>query len=167
MHDSLAFGDAWQPRSASSGYAGIPMARRLWKIWCEFHCRRRAADGISDSLAERSKAVAQGAIPKGRGFEPHSCHFLPSGPSKIRSRRPDSNLKAHIEKNKCTRRKTHRKDCYETIISLVIWGAYGHLADVISFVMRGLLIRLCIPGAARPHILHCPPPRLQNWPCFV
>ena len=26
-----------------------------------------------DSLAERSKAVAQGAIPKGRGFEPHSC----------------------------------------------------------------------------------------------
>ena len=31
-----------------------------------------------DSLAERSKAVAQGAIPKGRGFEPHSCH-LPKG----------------------------------------------------------------------------------------
>ena len=26
-----------------------------------------------DSLAERSKVVAQGAIPKGRGFEPHSC----------------------------------------------------------------------------------------------
>ena len=30
-----------------------------------------------DSLAERSKAVAQGAIPQGRGFEPHSCHFTP------------------------------------------------------------------------------------------
>ena len=30
-----------------------------------------------DSLAERSKAVAQGAIPKGRGFEPHSCHSHP------------------------------------------------------------------------------------------
>ena len=28
-----------------------------------------------DSLAEQSKAVAQGAIPKGRGFEPHSCQF--------------------------------------------------------------------------------------------
>ena len=28
-----------------------------------------------DSLAERSKAVAQGAIPQGRGFEPHSCHL--------------------------------------------------------------------------------------------
>ena len=29
-----------------------------------------------DSLAERSKAVAQGAIPQGRGFVPHSCHLL-------------------------------------------------------------------------------------------
>ena len=32
-----------------------------------------------DSLAERSKAVAQGAIPKGRGFEPHSCHWVFQG----------------------------------------------------------------------------------------
>ena len=31
--------------------------------------------GCHDSLAERSKAVAQGAIPKWRGIEPHSCHF--------------------------------------------------------------------------------------------
>ena len=30
----------------------------------------------TDSLAERSKAVAQGAIPKGRGFEPHRRHFF-------------------------------------------------------------------------------------------
>ena len=39
---------------------------------------RVGAGGIAchDSLAERSKAVAQGAIPKGRGFEPHSCHYL-------------------------------------------------------------------------------------------
>ncbi len=29
-----------------------------------------------DSLAEWSKALAQGASPQGRGFEPHSCHFL-------------------------------------------------------------------------------------------
>ena len=28
-----------------------------------------------DSLAERSKVVAQSAIPKGHGFEPHSCHL--------------------------------------------------------------------------------------------
>ena len=27
-----------------------------------------------DSLAEWSKALAQGASPQGRGFEPHSCH---------------------------------------------------------------------------------------------
>ena len=29
-----------------------------------------------DSLAERSKALASGASPQGRGFEPHSCHIL-------------------------------------------------------------------------------------------
>ena len=32
--------------------------------------------GVNDALAERSKAVAQGAIPKGRGFEPHRRHFF-------------------------------------------------------------------------------------------
>ena len=30
---------------------------------------------FQDSLAEWSKALAQGASPQGRGFEPHSCHF--------------------------------------------------------------------------------------------
>ena len=29
----------------------------------------------TDALAERSKALAQGAIPKGRGFEPHRRHL--------------------------------------------------------------------------------------------
>ena len=37
-----------------------------------------SADGIAclprDSLAEWSKALASGASPQGRGFEPHSCH---------------------------------------------------------------------------------------------
>jgi hypothetical protein len=28
-----------------------------------------------DSLAEWSKALAPGASPQGRGFEPHSCHY--------------------------------------------------------------------------------------------
>ena len=45
--------------------------------------RRSAQDAITtsasirgqDSLAEWSKALASGASPKGRGFEPHSCHF--------------------------------------------------------------------------------------------
>ena len=29
-----------------------------------------------DTLAERSKALAQGASPQGRGFEPHRCHLI-------------------------------------------------------------------------------------------
>ena len=29
-----------------------------------------------DSLAEWSKALASGASPQGRGFEPHSCHLF-------------------------------------------------------------------------------------------
>ena len=37
-----------------------------------------------DTLAERSKAVAQGAIPKGRGFEPHRRHFDESKLNKIK-----------------------------------------------------------------------------------
>ena len=36
---------------------------------------------LKDTLAERSKAVAQGAIPKGRGFEPHRCHLIWFGSS--------------------------------------------------------------------------------------
>ena len=39
----------------------------------------RTAAGLvngDDALAERSKAVAQGTIPEGRGFEPHRRHFL-------------------------------------------------------------------------------------------
>ena len=32
-----------------------------------------------DSLAEWCKALAQGASPQGRGFEPHSCHFIDLG----------------------------------------------------------------------------------------
>jgi hypothetical protein len=31
---------------------------------------------LEDTLAERSKAVAQGAIPKGRGLEPYKCHSI-------------------------------------------------------------------------------------------
>ena len=33
-----------------------------------------------DALAERSKAVAQGAIPKGRGLEPHRRHSAAAQP---------------------------------------------------------------------------------------
>ena len=37
---------------------------------------RRVLQFIQDSLAEWSKALASGASPKGRGFEPHSCHLF-------------------------------------------------------------------------------------------
>ena len=45
------------------------------------HCvvvARGLAHG-QDSLAEWSKALAQGASPQGRGFEPHSCHWWRRG----------------------------------------------------------------------------------------
>ena len=43
-------------------------------------CNRSAEERSTDSLAEWSKALAPGASPKGRGFEPRSCHFqIPGG----------------------------------------------------------------------------------------
>jgi hypothetical protein len=53
------FGIEWSPASA---------------LWCQLE-HHNLDTHHSDTLAERSKAVAQGAIPKGRGFEPHRCHF--------------------------------------------------------------------------------------------
>ena len=59
------------------------------QFWAAFEgaaLRARAASGAAhltpshDSLAEWSKALASGASPKGRGFEPHSCHALYSAP---------------------------------------------------------------------------------------
>ena len=41
-------------------------------------CARMRAQ-CQDSLAEWSKALAQGASPQGRGFEPHSCHWVRRG----------------------------------------------------------------------------------------
>ena len=41
-------------------------------------------DQATEALAEQSKAVAQGAIPKGRGFEPHRRHFDESKLNKIK-----------------------------------------------------------------------------------
>ena len=39
---------------------------------------RALLPALQDSLAEWSKALASGASPQGRGFEPHSCHFVGS-----------------------------------------------------------------------------------------
>ena len=38
-----------------------------------------------DSLAEWSKALASGASPQGRGFEPHSCHLSARSPVRAES----------------------------------------------------------------------------------
>ena len=46
--------------------------RRLAKL-ADGHALKTADK--HDSLAEWSKALASGASPQGRGFEPHSCHF--------------------------------------------------------------------------------------------
>ena len=37
---------------------------------------KRESHWQKGSLAERSKALASGASPKGRGFESHSCHLF-------------------------------------------------------------------------------------------
>ena len=49
-------GHKWGGSSGQGGFDGPVVGRRR--------------------LAEWSKALAQGASPQGRGFEPHSCHFI-------------------------------------------------------------------------------------------
>ena len=49
-----------------------------------FFEKHRCLPTTQDSLAEWSKALAQGASPQGRGFEPHSCHSKCSGVSRSR-----------------------------------------------------------------------------------
>ena len=42
---------------------------------CDLPAKIKPSLSKHDSLAEWSKALASGASPQGRGFEPHSCHF--------------------------------------------------------------------------------------------
>ena len=48
--------------------------------------RTRVEDQRRNSVAERSKALASGARPQGRGFEPHSCQCWST---KLRGHVPD------------------------------------------------------------------------------
>ena len=50
------------------------MCSELFHIAGDHQRESRTASG-TDSLAEWSKALAPGASPQGRGFEPHSCHL--------------------------------------------------------------------------------------------
>ena len=52
-----------------------------------------------DSLAEWSKALASGASPQGRGFEPHSCHLS------VHSRVFDENNRTREPERSTHRRK--------------------------------------------------------------
>ena len=54
----------------------------------------------SDSLAEWSKALAQGASPQGRGFEPHSCHVCRS--RRFLSRATASITPAGFRRSRCS-----------------------------------------------------------------
>ena len=45
---------------------------------------------FQDSLAEWSKALAEGASPQGRGFEPHSCHLWVAQTHKDRQRQTET-----------------------------------------------------------------------------
>ena len=62
-------------------------------VFLEFGCPDRS----TDSLAEWSKALAPGASPKGRGFEPHSCHF--QIPTCVRMKRKVTRECGHKVKN--------------------------------------------------------------------
>ena len=68
MHDALATAPRWKVSCATVA----TLSRR------EVPCHVAGSDNLAihsdqDSLAEWSKALAQGASPQGRGFEPHSC----------------------------------------------------------------------------------------------
>ena len=60
-----------QRKCACNGDLLSPALTLVENLYLQPAARHRT----EDTLAERSKAVAQGAIPKGRGFEPHRCHF--------------------------------------------------------------------------------------------
>ena len=59
-------------RDQEIGYSQKPLCEQVIGIALE--CSTRYVLVSHDSLAEWSKALASGASPQGRGFEPHSCH---------------------------------------------------------------------------------------------
>ena len=59
-------------RDQEIGYSQKPLCEQV--IGIALACSTRYVLARHDSLAEWSKALASGASPQGRGFEPHSCH---------------------------------------------------------------------------------------------
>ncbi len=65
---------------ASASWSPFSCCRKMHgrsHVWCcrPLHWRVCPAHCFCDSLAEWSKALAQGASLQARGFEPHSCHL--------------------------------------------------------------------------------------------
>ena len=56
------------------------------------HAKVTAGVAIPNDLAERSKVVVTGAIPKGRGLEPHSCYRQSLGRHSVNFRDCCANL---------------------------------------------------------------------------
>ena len=69
----------WLRGGRALACANMTHARWLVPELCDASLLCDCAVSI-DSLAEWSKALAPGASPQGRGFEPHSCHFCCAAP---------------------------------------------------------------------------------------
>ena len=99
--------------------------------------------GTQDSLAEWSKALAQGASPQGRGFKPHSCHCS-NGERERRGRREgreergeERGMRERRERGKGEKREK-REGCplscrpleHAIVVAVVFWCFVSPLAFV-------------------------------------
>ena len=111
-----------------------------------FECRFPSRAGCSvacdvlstrDALAERSKAVAQGAIPKGRGFEPHRRHFCLLHQRNLTSRMGDRwgitershclrGLMTSAQGARCPGFNAQRKPLFLTLSCLILFLGADH-----------------------------------------
>ena len=91
----------------------------------------------NDTLAERSKAVAQGAIPKGRGFEPHRRHFCLLHQRNLTSRMGDRwgitershclrGLMTSVQGARCPGFNAQRKPLFLTLSCLILFLGADH-----------------------------------------
>jgi hypothetical protein len=80
-------------------------------------------------LAEWSKALASGASPQGRGFEPHSCHF-------VKRQRPPPSPPPSQEH--CSYRRRGRGDDAGFRGSIVVSISACHAEDPGSIPGRGV-----------------------------
>ena len=110
----------WLPADGPS--ANVAIAReqleRGWPIsgnciapscfWvCVWQLCSHIGRAYQDSLAEWSKALAQGASPQGRGLEPHSCHVRP-GPRSRPASPPAEGLGGNVLVGFCGFQITHQ-----------------------------------------------------------